>query len=397
MTVAREGYKSARQKFKPVKIGLRPEHPLDVVQMDHTRADIIVVQEHTGVTLGRPWITLCLDVCTRMVLGFTIGFDPPSATVVALTLTQAVLPKGQWIGNHDISLMWPAHGLPRVLHTDNAKEFHSRALRRGCEEHGIRIAFRPRGSPHFGGHIERLMGTLMRRLHALPGTTFSSVAQRGDYPSEKRAILTLEALRRHIALEILGPYHNEVHSALGISPLAAWSSSFPDGVSPRLPFDPARFTIDFLPYEMRTVRRDGLHLFGQVYYDTVLNSLITPEKSRLRVKYDPRDLSTVFLELPSGDYAKIPYADLGTPPISLWEHRQSTKIKGKAGRASINHDAITYATKEQERLLNEAIRQERSRSGRRMPPSQARPTRDDTPAKIPEVDETTAWKTEFLS
>ncbi|NHN93609.1 hypothetical protein GVI59_16965 [Acetobacter sicerae] len=148
---------------------------------------------------------------------------------------------------------------------------------------------------------------------------------------------------------------------------------------------------------MRTVRRDGLHLFGQVYYDTVLNSLITPEKSRLRVKYDPRDLGTVFLELPSRDYVKVPYADLGKPPISLWEHRENTKIKARIGRADINHAAISYATKEQERLLDDAIRQERRRSGQRMALSQAPTTRDDTPAKIPDVDEVNAWKTEFLS
>src|SRR5690242_16472411 len=39
--------------------------------------------------------------------------------------------------------------------------------------------------------IERLMGTLMSRVHALPGTTFSNVVARGDYPAEQKAILTL--------------------------------------------------------------------------------------------------------------------------------------------------------------------------------------------------------------
>ena len=30
------------------------------------------------------------------------------------------------------------HGIPEVLHLDNASEFHSEALRRGCERYGIR-------------------------------------------------------------------------------------------------------------------------------------------------------------------------------------------------------------------------------------------------------------------
>jgi putative transposase len=87
-------------------------------------------------------------------------------------------------------------------------EFHSRAFERGCRQHGIGVEHRPPATPRFGGHIERLMGTLMRRVHALPGTTFSSVAERGGYPSQERAALTFREFERVLALEVLGPYRN---------------------------------------------------------------------------------------------------------------------------------------------------------------------------------------------
>jgi hypothetical protein len=74
---------------------------------------------------------------------------------------------------------WPPCGLPKFLHLDNAKEFHARALLRGCEKHGIEIIHRPPLKPHCGGHIERLIGTLMGEVHLLSGTTFSSTAKRG--------------------------------------------------------------------------------------------------------------------------------------------------------------------------------------------------------------------------
>ena len=32
---------------------------------------------------------------------------------------------------------WPVQGLTERLHLDNAKEFHSEALKRGCEQYGI--------------------------------------------------------------------------------------------------------------------------------------------------------------------------------------------------------------------------------------------------------------------
>jgi transposase InsO family protein len=46
-----------------------------------------------GRTLGRPWLTLAIDVASRVVTGFHVTFEPPSSLTVALALTQAVLPK----------------------------------------------------------------------------------------------------------------------------------------------------------------------------------------------------------------------------------------------------------------------------------------------------------------
>ncbi|WP_437412692.1 hypothetical protein [Sinorhizobium meliloti] len=43
--------------------------PLQVVQVDHTKADIFVVDEETRQPIGRPWLTLAMDVCSRMVTG----------------------------------------------------------------------------------------------------------------------------------------------------------------------------------------------------------------------------------------------------------------------------------------------------------------------------------------
>ena len=45
--------------------------PLEVVQIDHTEVDIFLVDETTRKTMDkRPWLTLAIDVFTRMVVGF---------------------------------------------------------------------------------------------------------------------------------------------------------------------------------------------------------------------------------------------------------------------------------------------------------------------------------------
>ena len=169
------------------------------------------------------------------------------------------------------------------------------------------------------------MGTLMQRVHALPGTTFSNVAQRGDYPSEQRAVLTVREFERVLALEVLGPYHNDIHTSLQRTPTAAWAEWITAGGQPVVPADPAAFALDFLPYEERVVRREGLRLFGIHYYDGALASLIGTG-TKLRVKYDPRDLAVIFAEMPGGGHLRVPYADLARPAIALWEHRHAVRV-----------------------------------------------------------------------
>ena len=61
----------------------------------------------------------------------------------------------------------------------------------------------------------------------------------------------------------------------------------------------------------------------------------------MRVKYDPRDLSAVFVELPSGEHVRVPYADLGRPPVTLWEHREATRRLRAEGRRTVDEHAIS--------------------------------------------------------
>ena len=118
---------------------------------------------------------------------------------VALCVAHAVSPKVQWLAERQVEAEWPVHGLFARLHLDNAKEFRSEALRRGCEQYGIAIDYRPVRTPHYGGHIERLIGTVMGKVHLLPGTTFSDVRAKGDLDPQKTASMTIEELERWLA------------------------------------------------------------------------------------------------------------------------------------------------------------------------------------------------------
>jgi transposase InsO family protein len=59
-------------------------------------------------------------------------------------------------------------GLPERIGVDNGANFKSAAFQRACENEGVRVEFRPPGKARYGGHIERLMGTMMKDVHVLP-------------------------------------------------------------------------------------------------------------------------------------------------------------------------------------------------------------------------------------
>ncbi|KLA75879.1 hypothetical protein XEUVL32_23365, partial [Xanthomonas euvesicatoria] len=132
----------------------------------------------------RPYLTLAIDVFTRCVLGMVVTLEAPSAVSVGLCLAHAACDKRPWLEGLNVEMDWPMSGKPRLLYLDNAAEFKSEALRRGCEQHGIRLDYRPPGQPHYGGIVERIIGTAMQMIHdELPGTTFSNPGQRGEYDS----------------------------------------------------------------------------------------------------------------------------------------------------------------------------------------------------------------------
>jgi putative transposase len=380
VTQARRGARAAQQQYEPV--GRSPFDgllPLELVQIDHAQLDVIVVDEGRRRTLGRPWLTLAIDVASRVVTGFYVSLDAPAAVSVALVLTQAVLPKDLWLADRQLDLSWPVAGIPERLHLDNAPEFNSQALGRGAQEYGIALEHRPPQQPHFGGHIERLIGTVMGEVHLLPGTTFSSVAERGAYRPQQTARLTLAEVERWLALQIVGVYHHSVHSALHRPPIQAWTEGLERrGRPPRQPVDAETFFLDFLPGERRLIRRDGLRLFNIHYWANVLSPLAGRTKALTLVKYDPRNLSRVFWKDKQGHYWPVPYRDLGLPPISLWEHRQAVRELRAQGRRGLDQAAIFAAVLEQRKILDAlskpTARQRQQRARRAQMPNARPPT-----------------------
>lgn len=366
----RRGRKEADQAFSPIE-GTFPgaDFPLAVVQIDHTKLDIILVDDVYRRPIGRPWITLAIDVFSRMVAGLYVSFDPPGALATGLCLAHTILPKEKWLAKHEIAFDWPCWGIPKTIHMDNAKEFRGVMLQRACKQYKIDIEWRPVARPHFGGHIERLLGTLLQEIHTLPGTTFSNIRQRGDYDSDGTAALTLTEFEAWLATYIVEVYHKRVHSMIGMSPKAKYREGIfgtPEkpgtGLPPKI-VDEEKIRIDFMPFVERTVQNYGVVIDDIHYYHDVLRRWINATeggnpktKRKLMFRRDPRDISTIWFYDPEiHTHFPIPYRDTSHPPISLWEMREAKRILEEQGKTEIDERAV-FAAYERMREIETAAK-----------------------------------------
>ncbi|MBB3122456.1 Mu transposase C-terminal domain-containing protein, partial [Pseudoduganella violacea] len=331
---SREGGKVAKERFTPLR-GSFPgaDHPLDVIQIDHTPVDLIIVDEVYRKPIGRPTLTIAVDVCSRVLLGFNLWMEAPGAASVGLCLHHAMLPKEKWLAERSVTATWPCYGRPRKIHTDNAKEFRGTVLERACQAYGIDLEQRPRGSPNFGGHVERSFRTYMRETHTLSGTTFSNTRKKHDYDSSGKACLTLKEFEAWFATYITKVYHHDYHAGIKTTPLARFQEGLlgtatqPGIGLPERFLDEERLRLDFLPFEERTVQEYGVLLDHVHYNSDILRSRIhqkDPKNLKVTRKFifrrDPRDVSVIYFWDPDmKTYHEIPYAYLGRPPASLWE------------------------------------------------------------------------------
>lgn len=372
---SRKGRQAADNDFNPIKSHFPgADWPLSVTQIDHTKLDIILVDDQYRQPIGRPWITLSFDVFSRMVTGFYVSFDPPSALSTGICLANAILPKERTLAENGAKNEWPVWGLPSVVHVDNAKEFRGHMLKRACDEYGINIEWRPVGRPQFGAHVERALGTFAKEIHTLPGTTFSNIAEKGEYKSEHKAALTLSEFEQWLTIYIVDVYHQKIHSSIGITPFAKYNEgilgdSENRGVGlPAKVSDELRLRLDFMPFESRSVQDYGIVIDEIHYYHDVLRRWINapdPKDSKRKMKFtvrrDPRDLSRVWFYDPEvNEYYSIPYRDTSRPAISIWELRKAKKMAKADGRRHINEHTIFEAYDRMREIESESIKRSKA-------------------------------------
>ncbi|KKL75188.1 hypothetical protein LCGC14_2057380, partial [marine sediment metagenome] len=214
---SRFGKKRAARMLRAAGIKHDTGFPLEFVEADGYVVDCMIVDEETGVVLGRPYLTLFIDRATRTVLSFHISLRAFCFETLLVTFKDAL--------RQDNGL--PGGRISNVI-VDNGSDyktdaFKSAVLSIGCDVKPCRTQ-----EPNSKPFVESVFRTFnLRCFHTLGGATFSNPEQRGDYESENEAIYTLDELNQ-IFRSVVDDYHQTIHTQLEQAPLLAWQDWLDD-------------------------------------------------------------------------------------------------------------------------------------------------------------------------
>jgi putative transposase len=350
---ARYGREAAVKMFRSVLSHRTTLMPLERAEIDHTRLDIMVIDDRTGLPMGRPWLTVCIDDFSRCILGVYLSFSAPSYRTVAKCLADAFKPKTDLKDRFPTVInAWDAHGVMRVLVVDNGAEFHSNDLENGCLMFGIEIHYSPRKVAWFKGKVERVQGTINRAIaHGFPGTTFSNIFEKGDYDPKKHSIARLSTLQENLRIWIADIYHQKPHRTLKVSPQDAWRNSIrPEDI--RLPEDPHLLDAIVSLSETRVLTHKGIEFNCQFYNAPELSHLRRRygESLAVEIRYDPEDIGSIFVIYQDVPPIRVPALNYKyAKGLSQW---QDKLIREYAARELKKYDAAGWLEAKEKIQMN---------------------------------------------
>lgn len=201
-TLRRYGRRNADRLARPAGTSVVTSRPMQWVFMDGHKLDVIVVDPDSGESLGRPFLVALMDHQTRALVGWNISLIPFCATTALATIKD--------MAGRDPSK--EPGGVPEKLTPDLGPDLVSAALTSMLRR--LQVHFEPTEAfdPNGKAILERFFATVtVQFVHMLPGTTFSSPTDRGDYRSVREARVTLDFVREKFGQWVDTVYHASVH------------------------------------------------------------------------------------------------------------------------------------------------------------------------------------------
>lgn len=337
------GTRNAHKRYVGTVPTLQADKPLEYVVVDQTLTDIwLVVEDVKGNIIGRqrPWLVYAMDVYSRMVLGFSLTFEPPSTHSLMKCLKHSLQYKSELVaefGDHKGAT--DGYGKGETYIFDNGPENIGVSAQTALQNVGCSWLYASLKTPEHKAWVERLFGTTNGLWHQLPGGRPGG-KDKNKFPeadAQELATLTLPEAIRRLRQFIVTVYHVEVSSGIGMAPARKWA----EGVQKH-----GRQSVDDIAvldrvlgsYKRVALTTSGVRLDNQVFHDPglttkLIHDLASSRKQReqrglgqsmvLRASaiVNPMDCSSITIvnEL-SGTLVKLPNVHAGSTVELSFEH-----------------------------------------------------------------------------
>lgn len=358
------------------RVALRPG---EQVQIDSTPLDVMVRIDEA--TIGRPDLTIMIDVATRSVLSAVLRPEATKSMDLVVVLARALVPyarrpQGARETRRFISTAWAEEMLieqdrferlreaqpfifPETITTDRGRNYLSAHFRSACQTLGISLITSAPHTPTDKPHVERTFESIASLfLQHVRGYVGRSVEYRGkDVEAQSSTLLTIaqmqELLEDWIAVEWQNRSHDSLrdplHPTIALSP-NEMCRAFRE-VAPELHVPLTRDDfIGLLPVLHRRINRYGVTINHRVYDSNRLaefrrrQSPSKLQKGRWAIRIDPYNLYTVWLDL-DGEYVPLIWTNrsLESPMLGdVWRHARDAYRAG-AGRPALDTGDLTTA------------------------------------------------------
>lgn len=231
--LGRDGEDRTLAHYTAVGKGSTALYPMQRIEMDDWEADLFALiksspqwkklsrETRKKVPRIRCNVSAAIDCASKSIVGLSVAAQPPSSATTRATLRSILndkTPMAEWVGAKSD---WPMAGRPEMVASDGGSAF------RGDIDDVLRHIAAPRSipeqDPRKRGTIEAFFRNLKGLLSYFAGRAFSNVVEKGDYPSEELASLTVEEFHRAVIRWIVDKYHHTPHRRLdGLRPYEAW-------------------------------------------------------------------------------------------------------------------------------------------------------------------------------
>jgi transposase InsO family protein len=264
------------------------ERPLHIAHIDHTQADVELVDSITGANLGRPWVSFLTDAWSRRGLAVYSTYDPPSYRSCMMVMRECVRRFGR---------------LPQIVVVDGGLEFAGIYFETFLARYESTKKTRPPAQARFGTPVERLFGTTNTQFfHNLLGNTqiMRNVRQVTKSVNPKgQAAWFMDKFYEHLCHYSYEVYDTNVHQALGVSPRDAFATGMLLGgerLHKMIPYN-EEFRLFTLPTTKRGRAKvqpsQGVKI-NYIYYWSDAFRHPEVEGTRVPVRFDPWDMGRAY-------------------------------------------------------------------------------------------------------